>query len=51
MTSNPTLYGDTNHSGSLDILEKSEVGLMMWVYYFNEELKMKKPRGAKNWGL
>jgi hypothetical protein len=27
------------------------VGLMMWVYYFNEELKMKKPRGAKNWGL
>jgi putative membrane protein len=34
MTSNPTLYGDTNHSGSLDILEKSEVGLMMWVYYF-----------------
>lgn len=34
MTSSPTLYGDTNHSGSLDILEKSKAGLLMWTYYF-----------------
>ncbi len=34
MTSDPTLYGDSNHSASIDILEKSKIGLMMWVYYF-----------------
>lgn len=33
MTSDSTMYGDTNHSGTLDILEKAKVGLTANVYY------------------
>ena len=34
MASESTLYGDTNHSGDLDILEKTATGSMRYVYYF-----------------
>ena len=33
MTSDSTMYGDTNHSGTLDILEKAKVGMTAYVYY------------------
>jgi putative membrane protein len=33
MTSDSTMYGDTNHSGSLDILEKAKVGATAYLYY------------------
>lgn len=34
MTSDPTLYGDNNHSGGLDILERRMVGTGLYAYYF-----------------
>lgn len=33
MTSDSTMYGDTNHSGTLDILEKAKVGMTAYIYY------------------
>ena len=33
MTSDSTLYGDSNGSGSLDILEKAKIGAMAYFYY------------------
>jgi putative membrane protein len=33
MTSESTLYGDTNHSGDLDILEKTTTGSWRYIYY------------------
>lgn len=33
MTSDSTMYGDTNNSGSLDILEKAKVGATAYLYY------------------
>lgn len=33
MTSSSTLYGDTNHSGSIDILERAKLGVISYVYY------------------
>lgn len=33
MTSDSTVYGDTNHSGSLDILEKGKIGSLAYFYY------------------
>lgn len=33
MTSDSTMYGDTNNSGTLDILEKAKVGMTAYVYY------------------
>jgi putative membrane protein len=32
--SDSTFYGDTNHDGKLDILEKMNAGWMAYVYYF-----------------
>jgi putative membrane protein len=32
--SDSTLYGDSNHSGSLDVLEKRIVGTGLYAYYF-----------------
>jgi putative membrane protein len=34
MMSDSTLYGDSNHSGSLDVLEKRIVGTGLYAYYF-----------------
>jgi putative membrane protein len=34
MTSDSTVYGDSNHSGDLDILERAAVGGMAYIYYF-----------------
>jgi putative membrane protein len=34
MTSESTVYGDSNHNGELDILERSSMGMMAYVYYF-----------------
>lgn len=34
MTSDSTVYGDTNHSGDLDILERTAIGGIAYVYYF-----------------
>jgi putative membrane protein len=33
MTSDSTLYGDTNHNGNLDILEKAQIGATAYFYY------------------
>lgn len=33
MTSDSTIYGDTNGNGSLDILERSKIGGMVYFYY------------------
>ncbi len=33
MTSDSTVYGDTNHNGELDILERSAIGGMAYAYY------------------
>jgi putative membrane protein len=33
MTSDSTLYGDSNHSGTLDILEKAQIGAAAYFYY------------------
>lgn len=33
MTSDSTLYGDTNGNGALDILERSKIGAMAYFYY------------------
>jgi putative membrane protein len=33
MTSDSTLYGDTNHNGNLDILEKAQIGASAYFYY------------------
>jgi len=33
MTSASTLYGDIDHSGSLDILERTKLGVMAYFYY------------------
>jgi putative membrane protein len=33
MTSDSTVYGDTNHTGSLDILEKGKIGSFAYFYY------------------
>jgi putative membrane protein len=34
MTSDSTVFGDSNHSGDLDILERTAIGGMAYVYYF-----------------
>ena len=33
MTSDSTLYGDSNHSGNLDILERAQIGASAYFYY------------------
>lgn len=33
MVSDSTIYGDTNHDGQLDILEKSKIGFISYIYY------------------
>ena len=33
MTSDSTMYGDSNHNHKLDILEKSKIGAMAYFYY------------------
>jgi putative membrane protein len=32
--SDSTLYGDTNHDGSVDVLEKVRIGFVAYIYYF-----------------
>ncbi len=34
MTSDPTIYGDSNHDGKTDILEKVKIGFSAYAYYF-----------------
>lgn len=34
MTSDPTIFGDTNQDGRTDILEKSKIGISAYIYYF-----------------